>query len=94
MKSQLPESHRPAKKTKDSIEQCSLAKKLSAIKTDDITEEKKIKEPITFEFSQPKFLDIDIPEDSLEELARIDAELENDDHQDFVFEDNSLFVRF
>jgi hypothetical protein len=91
MKSQLPQSHLPTNKPKDNVKHDSLVERLNAIKISDDTE-KQIQEPIEIQFSQPKFLDIEIPEDSLEELARIDAELENDNTEDFIFEENNLFV--
>ena len=90
MKSRLPQSHLPEYQINKLSKHDSLADKLQSIKNIDKIEEPK--EPIEIEFSQPKFLDIEIPEDSLEELARIDAELERESSDIAFSKDTNEFV--
>jgi hypothetical protein len=81
-KSKLPPSHLPTNQSEDSKKGEKLIEKLQQITS---TQELEIlpKSPLKEESSEgPKFLVIDTPEESLEELARIDAELAKVDYQE------------
>ena len=77
MKSQLPPSHMPHATQEDSKKEEVLAEKLQAMQRHDSVDDVS-KSDITSQMSvkpEPKFLEAKTSQESLEELARIDAEL-------------------
>lgn len=90
MKSKLPESHLPSNQHKDANKHENLIEKIQALHLTDKDESKAIEECKGIE---PKFLVIDSSEISLEELAMIDAELENDSRNPLKREESLPFVR-
>jgi len=91
MKSKLPPSHLPENVKNELTRQDSLVGKLQAMHVTEHSEELKAISNEDIE-NQPKFLPIEMTGDSLEELARIDAELARDDYTESKNDESSIFV--
>lgn len=92
MKSKLPPSHCPENVKNELTKQDSLVDKLQAMHVTEISEELK-EMPNEEPEVNPKFLPIEMTGDSLEELARIDAELAREDSTESKNDESTVFVR-
>ena len=91
MKSKLPPSHLPENVKNELIKQDSLADKLQAMHVTEHSEECKAA-PNDESEVHPQFLPIEMTGDSIEELARIDAELARDEYTESKNDESSIFV--